>query len=286
MGFFNQGGASTPRSAIIRSPRRLVSRLFLAVVAAIGATAGILQTVHAAQIARYDVLPVCRVRTDKPVVAFTFDDGPDPAYTPAVLALLNRYGSRATFFLVGKRAAALPELVRREAQAGMEIANLTWAHPHLGALTSEAALGQVRRTEVALSQYGVPSDLFRAPYGEIGPEQLAGIVGSGLRPIQWSVALDSYVGGMGLEPEQAAAVMARDIQPGDIILAHDARIGPQDGGTERASAMAALRLLLPALQERELTVTTVGRLLSEGAPVLARPRIWFWQSGFTCPGPS
>lgn len=267
-----------------RQRRTLAPRLILTVVASAGAIVGTLQAVHAARIARYDVLPVCRVQTDQPVVAFTFDDGPDRAYSPTVVALLDRYGSKATFFLIGERAAALPGLVRQETQAGMEIANLSWTHPHLGTLTLGATLREVRRTEVALSQYGVPGDLFRAPYGEIGPEQLAAVVASGLRPIHWSVVLDNYVGSMGLQPEQAAALLARDIQPGDVVLAHDARIGPQDGGEQRAAAMATLSLLLPALRDRGLTVTTVSRLLSIGAPVQARPRAWFWQSGFNCPG--
>lgn len=260
------------------------TQLLLGALVMFGALVGIPQAVHAARIAGYDVLPICRVQTGQPIVALTFDDGPDPEYTPAVLALLRDHGAKATFFLTGEHAAAFPRLVRREIQAGMDIGNHTLTHARLAALSVEAAMAEIVRTRSVLSQYGPLGNLFRAPYGEISPQELSEVVDVGLRPIHWSLALDHYVGGMGLDPEEAAARLVRDIRPGDIILAHDARIGPRDaGGGERAFAMAALRFLLPALEDRGVIVTTVSRLLTEGNPVLAQPRPWFWQSGFSCP---
>jgi peptidoglycan/xylan/chitin deacetylase (PgdA/CDA1 family) len=257
--------------------------LVLLVVTTAAAGMGIAQVVHAVQVHRYGSLsPICRVVTDRPLVALSFDDGPDPGYTPAVLALLHRYGDRATFFLIGEHASAYPGLVEQEINAGMEIGNHTWSHPDLPDLSVADALAEVVRTQDLLTQERMgAAPLFRAPLGEIGPDQLAQIEGMGLRPVHWSIALDHYVGGMGLAPGEAAETLARDVRPGDIILAHDARAG----GLGRESAMAALRLLLPALGDRGFEVTTVGDLFAQGAAVQAKPRPWFWESGFTCPRP-
>lgn len=276
-------GRLRPRAEDDRRGGSSLSLLALGASLTLTALAGIPQVVHAARISSYDVLPVCRVRTEQPIIALTFDDGPDPEYTPSVLALLRDHASEATFFVTGENAAAFPVLVRRELKAGMEIANHTLTHPHLDDLPIDAILKEVVRTRDIISRAGASGSLFRAPYGEIDPQGLTEVVEKGLRPIHWSLALDHYVGGMGLTPEEAAVQLLRDVRPGDIILAHDARIGPRDEGEQRASALASLRLLLPALEERGMEVTTVSELLTRGTPVVAQPRPWFWQSGFTCP---
>ncbi len=63
------------------------------------------------------------------MAALTFDDGPDPVYTPRLLDILKRYASRATFFMLGERAEKLPHLVRQIAESGHAVANHTWDHP-------------------------------------------------------------------------------------------------------------------------------------------------------------
>ncbi len=266
----------------MRSRRRIAFAVCLALAGSALGVLGVAQGIHTLGTRRYGALtPACRVQTERPVVALSFDDGPDRDYTPAVLALLERYGDRATFFLVGEHARARPELVRMELAAGMETGNHTWSHPHLPSLTRSQASGEIVRTEELLRSLDAGGRLFRAPFGELSPEQLAGVRGMGLEPVHWSLALDHYVGGMGLTPQDAAAALARDARTGDIILAHDAHLGP--GGRE--TALETLRLLLPALQERGFEVTSVGELLGMGNPIRARPRPWFWESGFTCPRP-
>lgn len=79
------------------------------------------------------------VRTSRPWVALTFDDGPDPAYTPAVLDLLRRYDAHATFFLVGANAAAHPHLAARIRREGHLVANHTHDHPDLTAVPAPEA---------------------------------------------------------------------------------------------------------------------------------------------------
>src|SRR5439155_6191472 len=78
-----------------------------------------------------------RVNTKQRVVALSFDDGPDPRWTPTVLSLLNRYHAKATFFVIGLNAVAHPDLVRRERAAGCEIGNHTFDHRDLELLRAD-----------------------------------------------------------------------------------------------------------------------------------------------------
>lgn len=251
-------------------------------VLCVGVTAfAVAEAIHVVAIRRYDSpAPVCRVSTDRPVVALTFDDGPDPTLTNDVVALLSRFQDRASFFLIGTHAETFPELVREESAAGMEIGNHTWFHPYLPTLSVAQAATEIKRTQDELrGSTGVAPELFRAPFGLITPDELRSVEETGLTPIHWSIPLDHYVDELALDPTQAAAKLLADIRPGDIILAHDAR----DGGIDRSAAMSTLRILLPALDRRGIEVTTVSALLHEGVPVRATPRIWFWQEGFSCP---
>jgi peptidoglycan/xylan/chitin deacetylase (PgdA/CDA1 family) len=241
----------------------------------------VLQFLHRRTITRYKgVLPICRVVTDRPLVALTFDDGPDPAYTPKVLELLRQYHASATFFVLGERAVSQQSLLQRELASGMEIGNHTWSHPNLTTLSVQQAWNEIRRTGDVLGPGTAP--LFRAPDSKISFDQLEKLHDVGFESIQGSLALDRYVDRMHL-PAAAAARLAGDAHPGDIILAHDAALPSEDRGADRDADMAALRLLLRALERRGLQVTTVGTLLeSHGTLLLAKARPWFWQSGFTC----
>jgi peptidoglycan-N-acetylglucosamine deacetylase len=251
------------------------------IVMGLGASAAVtaLQLDHVLRIHRYGAsAPICRVATRDRVIALSFDDGPDLNLTPRVLALLRRTGTRATFFVIGSHARDTTALIRRELAAGEEIGDHTWSHPHLGSLDDRQAATQVTSTERLLNRLGAGVTLFRAPFGEITPSELSAVAHAGLRAIHWSIPLDHYVGGMGLSPSAAADEIERTIRPGDIVLAHDAVLGP-----EREDAFRTLELLLPRLTSRGFEVTTVGRLLATGTPVPARPRPWFWQTGFDCP---
>ena len=94
------------------------------------------------------------VATDERLMALTFDDGPDPEHTPRLLEVLARHGAKATFFMVGARAARHPELVARVAAEGHEIGNHGWDHPSLPALPSAAVAEQLERTRAVLAPHG------------------------------------------------------------------------------------------------------------------------------------
>lgn len=238
------------------------------------------ELVHVVGTGSYEgIAPVCRVETSEKVIGLSFDDGPDPSLTPEIVRLLEESGSRATFFVIGEHAQTHPDLIELAARAGMEIGNHTWSHPHLDELSAAQVASQSARTIGYLSSISTHASLFRAPFGEIPADALRAIEASGLTPIHWSVPVDGYLEGEGLDAADAAGAIASDVRPGDIVLAHDAR----DGALTRASTVETLRLLLPELAARGFQVVTVGRLLALGTPVRAEPRPWFWQSGFSCP---
>jgi peptidoglycan/xylan/chitin deacetylase (PgdA/CDA1 family) len=224
--------------------------------------------------------PICRVDTAARAVALTFDDGPDPTHTSSILEALAINGAKATFFLTGVHAEEYPSLVRDESGAGMEIGNHTWSHLRLTEAPLEVVRSEIERTSAGIEvASGRKPRLFRVPYGDATTAELAMVAQLGMTSVHWTIALDRYLGELGLDPRSAAQRVAADLHGGDIILAHDAG----DGGIGREPTVRSIELLLPLLQDAGYRVVTVGDLLAMGTPVRAIPRPWFWQSGFTCP---
>ncbi len=129
-----------------------------------------------------------RVRTNEPVVALTFDDGPDPRCTPDVLSLLKDAEAVATFFLVGVNAAADPELVRKVLASGHSVGNHTYDHRELQLLTPANVRSEIDRGQRSLIRAGAPAPrLFRPPMGyrrsrcRAGPMPIASARCSGTR---------------------------------------------------------------------------------------------------------
>jgi peptidoglycan/xylan/chitin deacetylase (PgdA/CDA1 family) len=277
---------SPPSTQVGKARRRRPRNALLAICAvAVCLLLASLEAAHLVRISAYEpqYLPVCRIGTARKFVSLTFDDGPDPAYSSRVIALLERYEGHGTFFVIGSRAKRYPALVAAESAAGMELGNHTWSHARLKELSTRQAVAQVERAEVVLSEAGVRSGLFRAPFGDISADQSRALARSRLIPIHWSLAIDHYVGELGMSPSDAADSLARVVRGGDIILAHDARIGSGENTEERIRAFETLVLLLPRLRASGFRFVPVGDLLSQGSRVRATPRPWFWQSGFSCP---
>jgi peptidoglycan/xylan/chitin deacetylase (PgdA/CDA1 family) len=264
--------------------RAAVSAAVLAVAVAGFAT---LEGRHQLSVRRYDpaTTPICRVDTTERVVALSFDDGPDRAFTPSVLALLRSNDVSATFFVIGSRAERSPDLVAAEVGIGAEVASHTWSHVDLSSIPETDARAEIARG-VATLDADVPSavEMFRPPFGVLGSETARYVDRTlGFEVVDWSIPLDHYVADAAISPSVAARRIVNDIDPGDIILAHDATLGSDDGNAERRRALATVSRLIPLLLDGGYRVTTVGDLLATGAPVRATPRPWFWQRGFECP---
>lgn len=120
-------------------------------------------------------------------VALTFDDGPNPAWTPRLLDILAEHNVHATFFMVGKFAKAERELSRRVADAGHLIGNHTWSHPDLSRTRSADVLDELTRTSDILGDItGKPSVYFRPPFGARRPYVLKLARQLGLIPVTWN----------------------------------------------------------------------------------------------------
>lgn len=204
--------------------------------------------------------PFSSVRTDKKIIALTFDDGPDPAITPAVLAMLARTHARATFFTTGAHAADAPGLVRRTRAAG-EIGSHSFDHPHLWTLSSKQVVEQMFTTRSVLGALngGAPR-WFRPPYGKVSPVIIREAAVLNEPIVLWDVAVDKY-GSLPI-PKAIEAVLSK-IQPGSILLAHDA-CPPLDSAAwcipTRLHALEIVEGVLKQLALRGWTVGTVSDL--------------------------
>jgi peptidoglycan-N-acetylglucosamine deacetylase len=126
-------------------------------------------------------------------IALTFDDGPNPTWTPKLLDILESHEVRATFFLLGDQAKAEPELVRRMAAAGHVIGNHTWSHPNLARSSSEVIREELKRTQQTLQQITrVPVKYFRPPYGARRPEVFHIAREMGLVTVLWNAMVPDW----------------------------------------------------------------------------------------------
>ena len=183
-------------------------------------------------------LPLRTIDDGSKAIALTIDDGPNPVYTPQVLALLARYRVTATFSMIGIEAQAHPAVAREVAAAGHLIVNHTWTHLNLAWLPPAVVTEQMSRaTDAIHAATGRIPDLFRAPYGAWSPFVLSQCARTGMAPLGWSVDPRDWS-----RPGVAAIVanIMRNTRTGSIILEHD-------GGGDRAQTVAALKIVIPRL---------------------------------------
>jgi peptidoglycan-N-acetylglucosamine deacetylase len=194
-------------------------------------------------------LAVTSTTTERPTVALTFDDGPNPLYTPQVLDLLAQYRAPATFCLVGNQVAVHPELVHRVVDEGHRLCDHTRTHDATVGYNDVDLMSrqlEFSRTSLAtVFQPPAPVDYFRAPEGAWTPALDEVSARTGMRPLGWSVDTLDWT-----QPGVAAIVASvqQQVHPGAIILFHD-------GGGPREQTVEAVRQLLPWLQDQGYTFT-------------------------------
>ncbi|HVF76254.1 MAG TPA: polysaccharide deacetylase family protein [Acidimicrobiales bacterium] len=197
------------------------------------------------------------VRTTRPVVALSFDDGPGPEDTPRVLDLLRATGAKATFFVEGDAALGRPDLVRRMVEEGHEVANHTFSHPDLPPLDYDQVVDEVERASDAIRAAGVSEvPLFRPPRGMFDREAADAVRSTGHLTVGWDVCLEKYLARHDDNDTAVAATLAR-VKPGSIVLAHDGGI------PDRERTVEALPALLRGLQGKGFEVVTVTELLRD-----------------------
>lgn len=202
------------------------------------------------------------VRTGERAMALTFDDGPDPASTPALLDTLARLNVRATFFLIGERAERHPEIVARIRAEGHEIGNHGWSHASLPTLAADEVREELVRTAHTLAPAG--QALMRPPYGDQSAETNRVACRLGYRVVLWSVSGDDWLGHDG---ETIAGRILERAAPGAIVLLHDSLATYEDPGfRDRAPTIEAVARVVESLPEYRFV--TVSELLASGAPVV------------------
>ena len=180
---------------------------------------------------------------DPRYVHLTFDDGPHPESTPALLDALVRSGQTATFFIWGEHAVAYPELLRAIHSSGMTIGNHSFTHAHLPVLAPWAVADEIARTQrTVLELTGVLPTLFRPPYGETGPEIRAAAEQAGLAETLWEVDIRDWAGA----GANAIVRSAESAGPGDIVLLHDGGYRSTVEAVPRILRSLSARGLLPA----------------------------------------
>ena len=188
------------------------------------------------------VPPRCRGGTG---IVLTFDDGPDPEVTPQVLALLDQYHAKASFFCIGERAAAFPHIVAEIVRHGHSVENHSNGHPigfacySIGALRREIDRAQVTLTRIA----GTAPAFFRAPFGIRSPLLAPALVVIPLCYVSWTRRGYDRASRC---PEAILRRLTRGLAAGDILVLHD-----RAASRTAAGRPVVLDLLPPLLQHIE-----------------------------------
>jgi peptidoglycan/xylan/chitin deacetylase (PgdA/CDA1 family) len=186
------------------------------------------------------------------VVALTFDDGPKHGPTERLLDLLTRHQVRATFFVVGRMAAANPSLVAKLAQAGMEIENHSFNHPNLARLSPQRIVEELLRTSACIQDAANTAPVFFRPPGGRWSDTVVKTAGSlGLRACMWTInARQGELTGR----RAILSRVFREVSPGAIILMHNGS----------PATMEALPELIVTLRQRGYDFVTVSELARHG----------------------
>ncbi|WP_445670276.1 polysaccharide deacetylase family protein [Paenibacillus sp. FSL P4-0338] len=189
------------------------------------------------------------------MIALTFDDVPDPRFTPQLLDVLRKYKVKATFFVVGSRAEKHPALVARMIREGHAIGNHSYNHPQFSKLSMNAFRIQIIRTENILQLLaGYKPKLIRPPYGDINEPQVKWAKSHGYKLVNWNVdSLDWR----GLSKTQVKHNILSRAGRGAIILQH----GGGGRGSNLQGTLQALPEIIGILRQRGYSFVTVPQML-------------------------
>lgn len=225
---------------------------------------------HARRFALRKLKTVTGFQTDEPVIALTFDDGPDPTFTPRVLDLLAKHDAKATFFVVGQSAVMHRDVIERIADAGHAIANHTHSHVSMVGVDAAERQRQIDACEQAIAPWSCR--LFRPPWGHQDIASCRQTVGRGLQVVCWGLEVQDY---SYADPKVMADQLVEGAVPGSIVLLHDAIHHDAVPGvnTDRSDMLESLDEYLTRVGDR-FTFVTLPRMFEIAHPIR---RHWFHQ---------
>lgn len=186
-------------------------------------------------------------------IALTFDDGPHATQTDEILAVLDRFQVKATFFPIGENIELYPEVTKRVCEAGHEIGNHTYTHAHVSKLSEEALRKEIEDTAALIkAQCGVTPVLFRPPGGDISDSAVKLVNEMGYRYVLWSWKLDTR-DWAAVSVDSVVNTVLKNVGDGNIVLFHDYVVG-------KSPTAKALEILIPALLEQGYRFVTVSQL--------------------------
>ena len=187
-------------------------------------------------------------------IALTFDDGPHPYKTDAVLDILARYGIRATFFVVGENVSYYPEPLKRAVALGHEIGNHTYHHTLLSEACEQITAEEIEKTEeIIFRTAGYRTTLFRPPEGAYSECSLNVVKSKDYRVILWTVDSRDWEN---TSAETMVTNALQNVKGGSILLFHD-YMG------KRSNTLKAIEILIPKLLSRGYEFVTVSELLEQ-----------------------
>jgi peptidoglycan/xylan/chitin deacetylase (PgdA/CDA1 family) len=203
-------------------------------------------------------------------LALTFDDGPNPAVTPALLDLLDRYKARATFFMIGRFVRECPELAREVAVRGHLVGNHTQTHPNLFWLSPRAVRDELQRCQGALQEVvGVSAKVFRPPFGFRNPWVVGAARELSMQTVMWTLLpgdwrekpVDWLTGRMHAIADKAQDTANR--RSGDVLCMHDGAHRQLNG--DRSRTIKALEYWLPRWRDLGLKFVTIAEAVNTSA---------------------
>lgn len=203
-----------------------------------------------------------RVDTKEKVIALTFDDGPNPKYTPQILTILNKYNYKATFFLKGANINKNKDLVKKIDLEGHEIGNHTFSHYDLKDLSMQEISQEIERTNKEINNVLLKKVLlFRPPFGSYNDIVLNEVRKKKLDVIMWTKDktknLDSRDWIANPNAIDIYNRLKSKIEPGDIVLFHDSS---HNGDFDRQRTVKAVELLTEYLNKENYKLVTISEL--------------------------
>jgi len=244
-----------------------VNPFLVSVPAAVVATAGV--AAYGAVFPRAQLFGPTICRTNSPrKLAITFDDGPNPAITPKLLDLLDRYQAKATFFLIGRFVRECPDLVQETAARGHAIGNHTESHQNLFKLSPAQITVELRLCHNAIANtLGAPAKWFRPPYGFRNPWVIPAATELGCKTAMWTLIpgdwLERPVERLVRRMEPIATRAERNLKggagpgsgTGDVLCLHDGY--HKELNYDRTRTLAALEHWLPRWRDLGLQFVTM-----------------------------